>query len=572
MRYFLIISALIIYLTVSLKAEVRFVSKTGSSKPPFTSWATAADRIQKAIDISQRGDTIYVGNGTYVDTVRMTSGIALIGSGMDSCIIDSRPFTYKYGFYTVTIDDSCVFEGFNIIISDEESGTGIVGAFKGTGSIIKYNKITSGVCGIYIADASPTIRHNLISMTQGEGISLGAISYYYFPQVDSNYISIKNTTGIRISFGSMPVIRNNIILVSGNTGTGFISGGADSVKFYNNLIFSTSGNIGIQASSYNVHAHGNVVTGQNRYAGINAYYTNVIENNCVNLNSQYGIIEKGGIPLVRYNNVWGKNVHYYNFVPDSTNLSVDPMFVNPDSMDFHLQMFSPLIHAGNPNIKNVDGTRSDIGIYGGLYGEAYNYKDLAPNRPQNLSILVQGINKTLKWNKNTESDFSYYNIYRDTVKNFILNKSKFIIKTKDTIFTDFANNSGAVYYKLTAVDSQDNESAPSEEAGIITGEKDTRMPVSEYQLYQNYPNPFNPATKISFRIKNAGYVKIHVYDIKGELIKVLVNGFWEAGFHEVEFNAAELNLASGIYLYKIDVKNENRIPKFTEIKKMLLIK
>ena len=49
------------------------------------------------------------GNGTYVDTVRMTPGIALIGSGMDSCIIDSRPFTYKYGFYTVTIDDSCVF-------------------------------------------------------------------------------------------------------------------------------------------------------------------------------------------------------------------------------------------------------------------------------------------------------------------------------------------------------------------------------------------------------------------------------------------------------------------------------
>ncbi len=71
-------------------AEVRFVSKTGSSSPPYTSWATAADSIQKCINISQSGDTIYVANGTYKEYIRMIPNIALIGAGIDSCTIDTR--------------------------------------------------------------------------------------------------------------------------------------------------------------------------------------------------------------------------------------------------------------------------------------------------------------------------------------------------------------------------------------------------------------------------------------------------------------------------------------------------
>ena len=47
------------------------------------------------------------------------------------------------------------------------------------------------------------------------------------------------------------------------------------------------------------------------------------------------------------------------------------MFVNPDSMDFELQMYSPLIDAGDPNILDKDGSRSDIGLFGGPLGEKY---------------------------------------------------------------------------------------------------------------------------------------------------------------------------------------------------------
>ena len=60
-RAFLLYLSLVICNYSLLSGEVRFVSKTGSSTPPYTSWATAADSIQKCINFSQSGDTIYVG-------------------------------------------------------------------------------------------------------------------------------------------------------------------------------------------------------------------------------------------------------------------------------------------------------------------------------------------------------------------------------------------------------------------------------------------------------------------------------------------------------------------------------
>ncbi|MBK7497929.1 MAG: hypothetical protein IPI19_02200 [Ignavibacteriales bacterium] len=45
-----------------LIGTIRYVSKTGTSTPPYTSWQTAADSIQKCINICVDGDTVYVAN------------------------------------------------------------------------------------------------------------------------------------------------------------------------------------------------------------------------------------------------------------------------------------------------------------------------------------------------------------------------------------------------------------------------------------------------------------------------------------------------------------------------------
>jgi len=113
----------------------------------------------------------------------------------------------------------------------------------------------------------------------------------------------------------------------------------------------------------------------------------------------------------------------------------------------------------------------------------------------------------------------------------------------------------------------------------VSVEEKSDLVVSEYQLYQNYPNPFNPTTKIGYKLKDRGYVKLMVYDIKGERIAVLVNQEQEAGYYEVEFGVGngllsvpDTGIASGIYIYRIELIGEGNIPVYTEMRKMMLVK
>ena len=72
-------------------ATVRFVSKSGTNIPPYTSWQTAADSIQKCINICVDGDTIYVANGIYKENLVINTAISLIGSSMDSTVFKLNP-------------------------------------------------------------------------------------------------------------------------------------------------------------------------------------------------------------------------------------------------------------------------------------------------------------------------------------------------------------------------------------------------------------------------------------------------------------------------------------------------
>ena len=93
-------------------------------------------------------------------------------------------------------------------------------------------------------------------------------------------------------------------------------------------------------------------------------------------------------------------------------------------------------------------------------------------------------------------------------------------------------------------------------------ETENILPIN-FELKQNYPNPFNPSTKIAFSLSKSGFVKLTVYNILGEEIKILVDEFKTAGEHSVNFNAK--NLSTGIYFYRLDTKNSK------QIRKMLLL-
>jgi hypothetical protein len=81
-----------------------------------------------------------------------------------------------------------------------------------------------------------------------------------------------------------------------------------------------------------------------------------------------------------------------------------------------------------------------------------------------------------------------------------------------------------------------------------TAVRSTEVPQG-FQLQQNYPNPFNPSTVISYSLAKAGNVTLKVYNMLGQEVVTLVNGYQAAKSYDVNFNAS--SLSSGIYLYEL---------------------
>jgi len=608
-KYFLLLCLSVYVLSTQYStATVRYVSKTGTSTPPYTTWETSADSIQKCINICVAGDTIYVANGVYKEQVVMIPGLSLIGGGMDSCLISLQ----TTGVPAVEVADSCVIKGFKIVVPNTLNTWGI--GTNGNSGLITLNKIVNASLGIYVDDSNITVYKNILEniKTRGiwifnsnsvvrqnvlytdpnsqsgtiAGIRAEAFDNSYKSIIDSNYIEVYKYHGIYKSFGTSPIIYNNIIKLNGVGATGILMG-YDSIFCKNNLILAELGYIGIDHRGYNSEIFNNNILGNFNNSLLEVGSNNVVKNNTITGGNLNGVkVWNASGLLFQYNNVWNNAINYSGFAPDSTNISVDPMVVNNDTtqgeLDFHLQMFSPLIDAGDPTMKDKDSSRIDIGLYGGLFGESYNYFDLPPRPPLNLTALVDTNNIILSWNRNTEADTAFYNVYRDTVRNFTIDSTKLISSPTDTFFVQInPHNVTRFVYKISCVDKQGNESKPSEEKVVdITGVEQYLQLITDYQLYQNFPNPFNPSTTISYRLINRGYVKLYIYDIKGELISVLVNKEQDAGFYEVEFSSSNIqhpasgiqNLASGVYIYQLFVKGDNNIPVFSDIKKMIYLK
>lgn len=89
---------------------------------------------------------------------------------------------------------------------------------------------------------------------------------------------------------------------------------------------------------------------------------------------------------------------------------------------------------------------------------------------------------------------------------------------------------------------------------ITTGVDEDHVKINNFYIYPNYPNPFNPATVIRFSIPEAGNIKLGVYNILGEQIALLVDGFTDAGTFEVSWSAE--NVTSGVYFCRLEAGNQ----------------
>ena len=92
---------------------------------------------------------------------------------------------------------------------------------------------------------------------------------------------------------------------------------------------------------------------------------------------------------------------------------------------------------------------------------------------------------------------------------------------------------------------------------------------SSFSLGDNFPNPFNASTKIIFNLEKDVELVLQINNMKGQLIKSLVSGFYKRGSHSIDWTGKDNdgnNVVSGVYVYKILVKNESIT------KKMLFLK
>ncbi|MCK4695042.1 MAG: T9SS type A sorting domain-containing protein, partial [Candidatus Cloacimonetes bacterium] len=104
------------------------------------------------------------------------------------------------------------------------------------------------------------------------------------------------------------------------------------------------------------------------------------------------------------------------------------------------------------------------------------------------------------------------------------------------------------------------------------------LAVDKYRLYQNYPNPFKPTstiasrslfTRIRFDLKESAKVKLQIFNLRGQLIKTLLEEEMDAGEQEAWWDGTDKYnnpVSSGIYFYKLKAGN------YEKAKKMILLK
>lgn len=216
---------------------------------------------------------------------------------------------------------------------------------------------------------------------------------------------------------------------------------------------------------------------------------------------------------------------------DSNSVEVTISLANPSAQqDFYLAYFAP------------------------VSGISYNVAD---------SVL------NLIWNPPSEPEFPlmHYEIYRR------INAGAFALAgiTNLPVYAETLEELGTDYYFYVVCVYSEGSSVPSEilHFNYITNNEDPLHPPLVTKLLNNYPNPFNPETNIRFTLQETAPAKLYVYNIKGQLVKKLIDEILPSGMHQIVWNGKDSNnrnVASGMYFYILESKN------YSCMKKMLLLK
>jgi len=201
-----------------------------------------------------------------------------------------------------------------------------------------------------------------------------------------------------------------------------------------------------------------------------------------------------------------------------------------------------------------------------------------PAAPVITTLIPQWRGFTVEWESGGDADVAGYLVWFDTDgpgapydgKATVWGQdSPVSVGVLDSLVVDELTPGVTYYVAITALDMEGNQSTYSEEFSVAVSAIDDQDLPRVVELAQNYPNPFNPMTKIGYSLPNTGRVSIKVYDVRGHLVKTLVDRLVQAGYHEETWlgdDARGRSVASGVYLYLLQTEQEKRMRKMVVVR------
>lgn len=187
----------------------------------------------------------------------------------------------------------------------------------------------------------------------------------------------------------------------------------------------------------------------------------------------------------------------------------------------------------------------------------------------NLSYGVAAGVIYLNWIEPTEPEYPLtgYDVYRK------VNSGEYELAAhvQEPLYSQSLGELGTNYhfYVISTYDLGTSLPSNTISYSYTTPNEDNINQVLETKLLNNYPNPFNPETMIRFSLKDTSKARLSIYNLKGQLVKVLVDGELKAGMHQIVFDGKDRNnrsIASGMYFYRLESGN------YASTHKMLLLK
>jgi hypothetical protein len=296
--------------------------------------------IQAGINASIDGDTVLVSEGHYHERINFNGkGILLTSAFM----LDGDTLHIHNTFIDADTSVLGVADtGSVVCFVNAENAASILHGFaiqNGIGTYI--NEIWRVGGGIYCDQGTnPQISNNII---RNNFTDYGGGVFCCSAIMKMNAISMNSAHygGGIYCYGDGLVVYNNIIYE--NT----VTDGGGGLACYNANSIITNCSISMNQALLG----GGIYCGNSILSLLNA----IIWDN--NANHENELYINNSAPLVRFCDVQGGWA-------GQGNIDADPLFVNPENSDFHLQGGSPCIDAGDPNSPlDPDGTRSDIGAF-----------------------------------------------------------------------------------------------------------------------------------------------------------------------------------------------------------------